>query len=81
VERLKQAVGRRIIEWAGHQWIEEAKPGCPYNSPLNPVTKVSGGVVTFDDIRLCLDARELNKRTVKYEYPVPRIDEIIASMI
>jgi hypothetical protein len=37
--------------------------------PLNPQLKVSGGVVVFDEIRLCLDARELNKRTVKYEYP------------
>ena len=42
----------------------------PWMAPAVFVRKKSG------DIRLCVDYRELNKRTVKDAYPLPRPDEV-----
>lgn len=41
----------------------------PYASPILLVKKKSG------DVRMCVDYRELNKRTVPDKYPLPRIDD------
>ena len=46
------------------------RPSCsPYSSPIVLVRKKSG------DLRMCIDYRGLNARTVKDAYPLPRIDE------
>ena len=55
--------------------ISEADPGeCPFASRCVVVRKKDG---TF---RLCVDYRRLNAITVKDSYPLPRIDEILASL-
>ena len=54
-------------------------PGNRNNNPLLAVDKKSAGVVAFDDIRLCIDARQLNtlNRTKKRTYVLPRIADIL----
>ena len=46
----------------------------PYCSPCVIVQKADGS------IRLCADTRELNRRTVKDAYPLPRIDDALDSL-
>ena len=46
----------------------------PYASPIVVVQKKSG------EIRLCVDYRELNARTRKDAYPLPRIDESLDAL-
>ena len=48
--------------------IEECSS--PWMAPAVFVWKKTG------DIRICVDYRELNKRTVKDAYPLPRSDEV-----
>ena len=54
-------------------------PGNCNNNPLLAVDKKSAGVVAFDDIRLCINARQLNtlNRTKKHTYMLPRIADIL----
>jgi hypothetical protein len=49
--------------------IEPSKS--PWASRIVPVRKKSG------EIRLCIDYRAINDITIKYPYPIPRIDEIL----
>lgn len=41
----------------------------PYASPILLVKKKTG------DVRMCVDYRELDKKTVPDKYPLPRIDD------
>ena len=55
--------------------ISEADTGdCPYASRYLVVRKREGS------FRLCVDYRRINSITVKDSYPLPRIDEILASL-
>ena len=68
---LEQEIDRLLA--IGH--IVEADPGeCPYASRSVIVRKKDGS------FRLCVDYRRLNAQTVKDAYPLPRIDEILASL-
>ena len=46
----------------------------PYAAPIIIVPKKSGG------FRLCIDYRRLNEKTIKEQYPIPRIDETFDSI-
>ncbi|KRH92925.1 LTR retrotransposon, partial [Pseudoloma neurophilia] len=46
----------------------------PWRSRIVPIPKKDGSV------RLCLDFRPLNRVTVKDQYPIPRIDDIIEAL-
>ena len=43
----------------------------PWGAPVLFVKKKDG------TLRLCIDYRELNKRTIKNKYPLPRIDDLL----
>ena len=77
--KAKQKVAERLKEWRENGWSKPAVPGNRNNNPLLAVDKKSAGVVAFDDIRLCIDARQLNtlNRTKKRTYVLPRIADIL----
>ena len=77
--KAKQKVAERLKEWRENGWSKPAVPGNCNNNPLLAVDKKSAGVVAFDDIRLCIDARQLNtlNRTKKRTYVLPRIADIL----
>ena len=60
VPRLEEMLVEGIIEESSSAWL----------APAVFVKKKTG------DIRLCVDYRELNKRTTKDAYPLPRPDEV-----
>ncbi|MGL5707542.1 MAG: reverse transcriptase domain-containing protein, partial [Aeromonas sp.] len=45
-----------------------------YKSPIVPIKKPNG------DLRLCIDYRELNKKTIKDKYYMPNVEEILESL-
>jgi hypothetical protein len=65
----QKAVDTMIAELLETNLICESSS--PYASPVVLVPKKSG------EQRLCVDYRKLNARTVKYSYPIPRIDDQI----
>ena len=77
--KVKQKVAERLKEWHKNGWSKPAVPRNRNNNPLLTVDKKSAGVVAFDDIRLCIDARQLNtlNRTKKRTYVLPRIADIL----
>ena len=42
----------------------------PWGSPVLFTNKKDGG------LRMCIDCRALNKKTIKNQVPIPRIDEV-----
>ena len=77
--KAKQKVAKRLKEWRKNGWSKPAVPGNCNNNPLLTVDKKSAGVVAFDDIRLCINTRQLNtlNRTKKCTYMLPRIADIL----
>ena len=50
------------------------KSNSEYASPLVVVKKGTG------EIRLCVDYRQLNNKTIKDAYPIPRIDDSLEAL-
>ena len=65
---FKEEVERQIQQMLQRGIIEESTS--PWMSPAVFVRKKSG------DVRLCIDYRELNKKTQKDVYPLPLPDEV-----
>ena len=64
---------RETVEKQIHHMLEQGiiEESCnPWMAPAVFVPKKSG------EIRLCIDYRELNKRTLKDAYPLPLVDEV-----
>ena len=77
--KAKQKVAKRLKEWCKNGWSKPAVPRNCNNNPLLAINKKLAGVVAFDDIRLCIDMRQLNtlNRTKKCTYMLPRIADIL----
>lgn len=65
-----QLVKDQLKELLEKGWIVPSKSN--YASPILLVKKKCGG------IRMCVDYRSLNKRTVLDKYPLPLIDDLTA---
>ena len=65
-------VKMQIQEWCRYGVIVKSKSA--YSSPLVVVKKSNG------DIRLCVDYRKLNAKTVRDAYPIPRVDDSLESL-
>ena len=65
----REEMERQIQEMLSKGWI---RPSCsPYGSPILFVKKKDGGM------RMCVDFRMLNKQTIRNNYPLPRIDDLL----
>lgn len=67
-----EAVRAHIKQLLDSQVIRESCS--PYSSPIVLVTKKGGG------LRMCVDYRQLNARTRKDAYPLPRIEESLDAL-
>lgn len=63
-EEIKKLERLKIIELSNSKWC----------SAIVPVSKPDGTV------RMCIDYRNLNQITIKDQYPLPRIDEILEAL-
>ncbi len=69
----KQVIEAQVQKMLLDKIISPSKS--PWSSPIVLVTKKNG------EIRFCNDYRKLNEITVKDAYPLPRIDDSLASLI
>lgn len=74
-EKHKQEVAKQIDKLLKGDVIEPSIS--PYNSPLLLVPKKSLEGSAEKLFRLCIDYRQLNKNLQPYQFPLPRIDEIL----
>ena len=67
-KKFKDEIEKMIRELLEKGWI------CPSSSPF-----VSSVVLVKKDgmMRMCVDYHALNKKMIKYRYPIPRIDELL----
>ena len=69
---LYQEVKAYIEGLLNRGFIRKSKP--PFSSGVVCVRKKGGGM------RLCIDYRELNKKTIPDRHPIPRIQEVLDSL-
>ena len=69
---LYAEVKNYLEDLLNRQWIKHSSSA--YSSPVVIVRKKSG------EMRLCIDYRELNRKTVPDKYPLPRIQEMLDNL-
>lgn len=69
---LHQEVKEYLQDLINKGWITKSKS--PYSSPIVCVRKKSG------ELRLCVDYRELNRKSVRDRHPIPRIQDMLDSL-
>ena len=69
---LHQEVKEYLQDLINRGWVTKSKS--PYSSPIVCVRKKSG------ELRLCVDYRELNKKSVPDRHPIPRIQDMLDSL-
>ena len=70
------AIDVKVQEWIDTGVVEPAPPNCPWNLPLLGARK-PGKDGEPDSVRVCFDARELNKRIINTsDNHLPSIREI-----
>ena len=69
---MYQEVKNYLQDLLNKQWIKESSSS--YASPVVIVRKKCGAM------RLCIDYRELNRKTVQDKYPLPRIQEMVDNL-
>ncbi len=66
---LYPEVKQHIEDLLNRGWVTKSKS--PYSSPVVCVRKKNG------ELRLCVDYRELNKRTIPDRHPLPRVQDTL----
>ena len=69
---LYTEVKNHINDLIANGWIRQSYS--PYSSPMVCVRKKDGG------LRLCIDFRKLNKKTIPDMHPIPRIQDILDNL-
>ena len=69
---LYQEVRTYLADLISRDWIR--KSSSPYSSPVVCVRKKDGS------LRLCVDYRELNQKTIPDRQPIPRIKDVLDSL-
>jgi hypothetical protein len=64
-DKIDKTIGELLK--MGHIWPSSS----PFASSVTLVEKKDGSM------RMCIDYRELNKKTIKNRHPIPRIDELM----
>ena len=70
--QLYDEVKNHLSDLLANGWIKQSYS--PYSSPMVCVRKKNG------DLRLCIDFRKLNKKTIADKQPIPRIQDILDSL-
>ena len=68
-KNLYSEVKNHISNLLANGWIRESHS--PYSSPMVCVRKKCGG------LRLCIDFRKLNRKTIPDKHPIPRIQDLL----
>ena len=69
---LYTEVKNHISDLVANGWIKQSYS--PYSSPMVCVRKKGGG------LRLCIDFRKLNKKTIPDMQPIPRVQDILDNL-
>ncbi|XP_061153460.1 uncharacterized protein LOC133167007 isoform X1 [Syngnathus typhle] len=69
---LHQEVKAYLQDLINRGWVMKSKS--PYSSPIVCVRKKSG------ELRLCVDYRELNRKSVPDRHPIPRIQDMLDTL-
>ncbi|CAF4203626.1 unnamed protein product, partial [Rotaria magnacalcarata] len=74
---IEDAVQKKVNELIDQKQIVPSKSR--YNFPILPIKKRSGPN-TADNIRIVLDLRLLNKKAIKFDYPIPDISILLQKL-
>ncbi|CAF4853343.1 unnamed protein product, partial [Rotaria socialis] len=75
--QIEDAVQAKVNELIEQKQVVPSKSR--YNFPILPIKKRSGAN-TVDNIRIVLDLRLLNKKSIKFEYPIPDINLMLQKL-
>ena len=65
----REEIGKQVEKLKQKGYVEKSKSA--YGAPVVPVMKKDGS------LRLCIDYRQLNSKTIPSVYPIPRTDDIL----
>ena len=68
-QKEEDEIGRQLEQYITQGFVRPSKS--PWGAPVLLVGKKDGG------LRLCVDYKKLNARTIKNKYPLPRMDDLI----
>jgi hypothetical protein len=71
-ERMSGKVVEKVKKWISNEWVEEVKgKSNGWNSLLFAAPKIFGGERVKEEIRLCIDFRQVNEKTKSIMYTTP----------
>ena len=73
-EALRKTIKEKLKEMTANEHIT------PVKEPSDWVSSMVVAVKPGKDIRICLDPRDLNKAVLREHYPIPTVEEILASI-
>ncbi|CAF2183807.1 unnamed protein product, partial [Rotaria magnacalcarata] len=74
---IEEAVQKKVNELIAQKQVVPSKSR--YNFPILPIKKRTG-TNTADNIRIVLDLRLLNKKAIKFDYPIPDISILLQKL-